>query len=61
MTDYKKGMAMDGFGKLRPVTEGYVVKGGVNKKTNITVRPPAPKPSETASRSQTHKAITSSK
>lgn len=61
MTNPKKGMTMDGFGKLRPVTEGYVVKGGVNTQTRITVRPPAPTPSKSASSSQTHKSITSSK
>jgi hypothetical protein len=61
MSNKVRGMAMDGFGKLRPVMEGYVVKGGVNNTTRIVARPPAPKPSATAANSSTHKAITSSK
>jgi hypothetical protein len=35
---------MDGFGKVKPLTEGYVVKGGVNTTSRITTRPPAPTP-----------------
>ncbi len=37
-------MAMDGFSKVRPINEGYVVKGGVNATSQITTRPPAPAP-----------------
>ena len=34
--------AMDGFGKVKPLTEGRVNKGGINATSGITVRPPAP-------------------
>ena len=37
-------MAMDGFSKVKPLSEGYVVKGGVNATSRITTRPPAPQP-----------------
>ena len=37
-------VAMDGFSKVRPISEGYVVKGGVNATSQIVVRPPAPAP-----------------
>jgi hypothetical protein len=37
-------VAMDGFSKVRPLTEGYIVKGGVNTTSRITTRPPAPQP-----------------
>jgi hypothetical protein len=37
-------MAMDGFSKVKPLNEGYVVKGGVNTTTRITTRPPPPAP-----------------
>jgi hypothetical protein len=36
------GMAMDGFGKIQPLTEGYISKGGRNLTTRIVERPPAP-------------------
>lgn len=36
--------ATDSFGKVKPLTEGYVVKGGVNTTTRITTRPPPPPP-----------------
>lgn len=39
-----RGMAMDGFGKVKPISEGYVVKGGVNSTSRITTRPPPPAP-----------------
>ncbi len=35
-------MAMDGFGKIQPLTEGYISKGGRNLTTRIVERPPAP-------------------
>jgi len=37
-------IAMDGFSRVRPINEGYVVKGGVNAASQIAVRPPAPAP-----------------
>jgi hypothetical protein len=37
-------VAMAGFNKVRPISEGYVVKGGVNSTSRIEVRPPAPAP-----------------
>ncbi len=40
----RRTMAMDGFSKVKPITEGYVVKGGVNATSRITTRPPAPAP-----------------
>jgi len=43
MTDQRK-TAMDGFNKVKPITEGYVVKGGVNTTSRITTRPPPPAP-----------------
>lgn len=42
MTDRK--MTMDGFSKVKPITEGYAVKGGVNTTSRITTRPPPPSP-----------------
>lgn len=36
--------AMDGFGKVKPLSEGYVVKGGINATTQVTTRPPPPRP-----------------
>jgi hypothetical protein len=45
-------LAMDGFSKIKPLTEGSVAKGGVNNTSQITVRPPAPavlKPAKAAS------------
>jgi len=39
-----KTIAMDGFSKVRPINEGYVVKGGVNATSQIAARPPAPAP-----------------
>jgi hypothetical protein len=36
------GMAMDGFSKVQPLQEGYLVKGGVNATSQIAKRPPAP-------------------
>lgn len=44
MTDRSKGLAMDGFTKVKPITEGYEVKGGVNTTSRITTRPPPPQP-----------------
>ena len=38
------GVAMDGFDKVRPITEGRVNKGGINTTSRITVRPPPPAP-----------------
>lgn len=35
---------MDGFGKVKPLTEGRVNKGGINPTSRITVRPPPPAP-----------------
>ena len=36
-------MAMDGgFGRIQPLTEGYIAKGGRNLSSQISVRPPAP-------------------
>lgn len=42
----KDGMvlAMDGFNKVKPITEGRVVKGGVNTTSRILTRPPPPQP-----------------
>jgi hypothetical protein len=40
----RRTLAMDGFSKLKPLNEGYVVKGGVNATSQITTRPPAPAP-----------------
>ncbi len=37
-----RGMAMDGFGKIPPLTEGYIAKGGRNLTSQIVQRPPAP-------------------
>jgi hypothetical protein len=37
-------LAMDGFNRIKPLQEGYVVKGGVNTASEITVRPPPPAP-----------------
>jgi hypothetical protein len=37
-------ITMDGFSKVRPINEGYVVKGGVNATSQISVRPAAPAP-----------------
>jgi hypothetical protein len=46
MTDRPKvvhGMTMDGgFGKIQPLTEGYIAKGGRNLSSKIVERPPAP-------------------
>lgn len=36
--------AMDGFSKVKPISEGYVVKGGVNAASQIKERPSAPAP-----------------
>ncbi len=38
------GVAMDGFDKVRPITEGRVDKGGINTTSRIIVRPPPPAP-----------------
>lgn len=35
---------MDGFGKVKPLTEGYEVKGGINTTSRIVTRPPPPGP-----------------
>lgn len=35
-------MAMDGSGKIKPLTEGYIAKGGRNLASKIVERPPAP-------------------
>jgi hypothetical protein len=40
----RQDIAMDGFNKVKPITEGHVVKGGVNSTSRITTRPPAPAP-----------------
>lgn len=40
--------AMDGFSKVRPISEGYLVKGGVNATSQITTRPDAPAPTRPA-------------
>lgn len=45
----RQGTTMDGFGKVKPITEGYVVKGGVNSVSRITTRPPAPQPMQLVS------------
>ena len=45
----QRTMAMDGFSKVKPIGEGYVVKGGVNSTSRITVRPPAPQAMKPAS------------
>lgn len=37
-------VAMDGFNKVMPITEGRVNKGGINATSRITVRPPPPAP-----------------
>ena len=37
-------VAMDGFNKVKPISEGYQVKGGVNTTSRITVRPAPPAP-----------------
>ena len=37
-------IAMDGFSRVQPINEGYVVKGGVNATFQIAARPPAPAP-----------------
>jgi len=44
-------MAMDGFGRVKPLTEGYLSKGGQNSTSKITARPPAPAPMRPASSS----------
>lgn len=44
MKKYNRDIAMDNFNKVKPISEGYVVKGGVNTTSRITVRPPAPAP-----------------
>ena len=50
MTDKSSGkrppqLAFDGYIKVRPLTEGYSVKGGQNSPTSQVVnRPPSPKP-----------------
>jgi hypothetical protein len=38
------GMAMDGFGRVRPLTEGHLRKGGLNATSQIRERPPGPAP-----------------
>ncbi len=43
--------ATDMFGKVKPLTEGYVVKGGINTTTRITTRPPPPAPMRPAANS----------
>jgi hypothetical protein len=41
----KKGSAMDGYSKSKPLTEGLVRKGGSNSATSqIQTRPAAPAP-----------------
>jgi len=45
MSDGRKvvnGTGMDGFGRIPPLTEGPVVKGGRNLTSKIIERPPAP-------------------
>jgi hypothetical protein len=37
-------VAMDGLNKVSPISEGYVVKGGVNLTFQFSARPPAPAP-----------------
>ncbi len=37
-------IAMESSSNVKPITEGYVVKGGVNTTFRITTRPPAPAP-----------------
>ncbi len=44
MTNRTRPMAMDGFSKVKPLSEGYITKGGVNSTSRITTRPPAPAP-----------------
>jgi hypothetical protein len=48
----KPTFAMDGFGKIRPLTEGHTNKGGLNQKSQISSRPPGPAPMRPASTSQ---------
>lgn len=35
-------LALEGFTRVKPLTEGHIVKGGVNTTSKITTRPPAP-------------------
>ncbi len=43
MTENSKNFAMDGgFGRVKPLTEGYISKGGKNLSSKIIERPPAP-------------------
>lgn len=35
-------MSRDSYGRIAPLRESYVVKGGVNLDSQIKVRPPAP-------------------
>ena len=44
---------MDGFSKVKPISEGYVVKGGINATSRIVTRPPAPAPMRPAASSVT--------
>ena len=55
----KHGMSTEGFGSLHSITEGYVVKGGFKKEPTLTTRPPAPKPSPEAKKSQIHQSLIS--
>ncbi len=42
MTDTRKRLTMDGYGQLKPLTEGKIVKGGRNLSTKIIERPAPP-------------------
>ena len=42
-------IAADSSVRVKPLTEGYIRKGGVNTSSRITERPPAPAPMRPAS------------
>lgn len=59
MTD-RRAVTMDGFNKVKPISEGYEVKGGVNTTSRITTRPPPPAPMRPAAAAGTDAKPTSS-
>lgn len=49
MTEHKDVKFTDGYSKSKPLTEGYIRKGGSNNATSqIQTRPPAPAPMKPA-------------
>lgn len=55
MTERNK-IVMDGFSKVRLISEGYINKGGVNATTRINSRPPPPAPMKPAASSASSSA-----